>query len=591
MKKITLALATMALLLFINNKTLAQDFTVAIGTTDKCAGYIQPLKAGASIQFQIKVTNNRTDTCTVSIDKGPMGITSSWVTIDNNSQVLFPQQSATFLLTVNVPSNTQEGTYVMFLYFNAYDKANLNHPFNYNAQTVIVDNTPPSVPSFLVSPTSTKVSVSSCSSFDAMSSIYTNYNSSSGIAGIKSYTITLENPDNSVKGTQTINATSGNSYTFENVSPDTNYKVKVTATDLAGNASSKEIAATTAPAPPTLSSSTKSFCHITLNWSVSGGATSYELFNSTASQPVLLTTTTDTSFVVAGLTSGTNNKFFVKAFNSSGLGSDAGNILSDSTLSVPAPTIIGPTSICSAGASFTVTNLPAECSLEWNHGAGLTLFSSSGNSATFKATGDSVSWIEATIDSGCGTASKTINVDAGTPKPGPIRIEFNAPPKRFTAIINGMVSAISYNWYLDGVLIYNTTSTAVIFQRQLNNCGHVYYVDVAMVNGCGTSLISHAEVSEPPCYNSYIVYPNPVSTEINITQNTNLSVSTGIENYEPKVIKSIKIIDNNGFTFISKKFDKAAKEASINISGLKVGSYQIIINEGEGQESHSFIKY
>ena len=106
MKRITLTLATIVLFLFISNKICAQDFTVKIASTDNCDGYIQPLKAGASIQFQIKVTNNRTDTCTVSIDKGPMGITSSWVTIDNNSQVLFPQQSATFLLTVNVPSNT-----------------------------------------------------------------------------------------------------------------------------------------------------------------------------------------------------------------------------------------------------------------------------------------------------------------------------------------------------------------------------------------------------------------------------------------------------------------------------------------------------
>jgi hypothetical protein len=131
--------ATLALLVLLCTKSWSLDFTVNIQKTDICSGYIVPLKAGASLQFEINVKNNRTDTCTVSIDKDLMGIPGSWVTIDNNSQVLFPQQSTNFLLTLAIPANTAEGEYAMFLYFNAYDKSNSNHSFTYTTQTVTVD--------------------------------------------------------------------------------------------------------------------------------------------------------------------------------------------------------------------------------------------------------------------------------------------------------------------------------------------------------------------------------------------------------------------------------------------------------------------
>lgn len=238
-----------------------------------------------------------------------------------------------------------------------------------------------------------------------------------------------------------------------------------------------------------------------------------------------------------------------------------------------------------------VTNLPSGCIVEWSQGSGLSLFSASGNSAIFKATGNTTSWIKATINSGCSTTSVTKTVDAGSPKPGTIFIEFDAPPRRFTASIDGMPSATSYKWYLNGVLKYNTTSTSVIYPRQVGNCGYRYDVDVAMVNGCGTSQISHTEVYEPECYKSYTIYPNPASSQINITQNLDLrQLYLTTENSKYKVIKSLKIIDNTGFIYVNEIYGEGIEELSVNVAQLKVGTYQLIINEGEKQESHMFIK-
>jgi len=119
------------LLLFVNKFALAQDFKVTITSTDDCSGYLKPLKAGNSLQFQIAVKNNRADTCKVSIQKENIGYVSSWISIDDNSQDIFPGQTINFLLTIKVPTSAAEGEYSMFLNFNAFDKKNNNHSFIY----------------------------------------------------------------------------------------------------------------------------------------------------------------------------------------------------------------------------------------------------------------------------------------------------------------------------------------------------------------------------------------------------------------------------------------------------------------------------
>lgn len=77
MKKLFDYLCTLIFLLATSELIHAQNFTVTIPTTDNYAGYIKPIKAGGSHQFQIEVKNNRQDTCTVSIDKNAIGEVSS----------------------------------------------------------------------------------------------------------------------------------------------------------------------------------------------------------------------------------------------------------------------------------------------------------------------------------------------------------------------------------------------------------------------------------------------------------------------------------------------------------------------------------
>lgn len=83
--------------------------------------------------------------------------------------------------------------------------------------------------------------------------------------------------------------------------------------------------------------------------------------------------------------------------------------------------------------------------------------SQSGNTCYLTKSSTGVGYLDATVPSNCGdTVLSRIPLDVGSPQPGNIDIQMDAPPHRFTAtILQEVATATSYNWYLDGVL--NTT--------------------------------------------------------------------------------------------------------------------------------------
>lgn len=564
------------------------DFTVTCSSPNIGNGYIKPMKAGSSFQFQVSIRNNKTVTYTVSIDKNAMPY-GSWLGIDNNSQTLPPNQTVTFLLTLTVPVGTSDlFKYLFPFYFNAYDSNNKNNPYTWSQLTLIVDNTPPLTPTVSVSSkTSSAISIS-FTSFDERSNEYTNVNLTSGINGIKSYTLVLRNPDGTAKEIKPVNATDASTYTFSTLSANTTYTTFVTAADLATNFStSTGLSATTAPAAlANLTNTSTNYCNATLAWSGSAGATSYNIYNYSVN-PIVTYTTTATSYTVGGLLSGRAYDFYVSAVSNAG--ESPRSKIAVTTLSVPTPSISGPVVVCSSGATFTAANLPAGCSISWDRFPNLSQSSSSGNYATFASTGNGTSWVKATFDSGCGSTYSYYNVTAGSPVPGPIAIEFDAPPGRFTATIDGVATATAYKWYLDGVLKYTTTNTSVIFRRQLDNCGHVYYVDVAEVNACGVSGISHGEVAEDPCYYGFTIFPNPASDNITLTigsadnGSSMGNSSTGRTALASKYISTkaytIRVLDSFGALKVT--LNRSGETVTLPVGNLNNGVYVVEINDGK----------
>ncbi|NOU17717.1 MAG: T9SS type A sorting domain-containing protein [Bacteroidales bacterium] len=252
--------------------------------------------------------------------------------------------------------------------------------------------------------------------------------------------------------------------------------------------------------------------------------------------------------------------------------------------------ITGPTLVCSSGSAFTVNNLPSGCSVLWNASSNLYSQSPTGSPTTYKAVGSGLGQVQATLSSTC--ASTTLSpfyVTVGSPVPGSIAIEFDAPPRRFTATIDGVVTANTYKWYLDGQLKYTTSSTSVIFQRQLNNCGHVYYVDVAEVNACGVSGISHGEVAEDPCYYGFTISPNPASDNITLTIGSadNASSmgngSTGTTALASKYISTkaytIRVLDS--FGALKATLNKSGETVTLPVGNLNNGVYVVEITDGK----------
>ena len=89
----------------------AQNLTTIIPVTDNKHDLLLPMKATASMQFLVRVKNNDTVSYTVSINKSIMFPLDNWVNIPGNSQSAVPGDTISFLLTLTVPSGTNEGLY------------------------------------------------------------------------------------------------------------------------------------------------------------------------------------------------------------------------------------------------------------------------------------------------------------------------------------------------------------------------------------------------------------------------------------------------------------------------------------------------
>jgi len=104
----------------------------------------------------------------------------------------------------------------------------------------------------------------------------------------------------------------------------------------------------------------------TLSWSVSSGATSYDVHFGTSSPPPLATNTTGTSYTPAALNAGTVYYWHVVAKNSGGSTGSATWSFTTQLSTPPAPTLVSPSN-GAAGVSLTPT-------INWNAATGATSY-------------------------------------------------------------------------------------------------------------------------------------------------------------------------------------------------------------------------
>jgi hypothetical protein len=579
------------------------DYTVTCSSPSIGNGYIKPMKAGSSLQFQINMKNNTTVTYTASINKNAMPY-GEWVQIDNNSQTLAPNQTITFLLTLTVPAGTSDlYTYPFPFYFNAYDSNNNNNPYLWTTLQLIVDNTPPVTPSVLFSSkTSTSVSVT-WSSQDERSSTYTLANSSSGEQGIKSYTVTLKNSDGTITiGTpQSYSAPNPFPYatTFPGLTGYTDYKVYVTATDLAGNPSTNTgLSVRTPPAPPTSCTFSSTYCQITLTWSSAIGAVGYYIcdgsHNRITPNPVV------SPYTITNRSLGTNYSFSLVSVSSTGETSDFSSIFTTATLPMPTPAMVTTDlNMCSNDKTLEISAVPFSDSYTWTVTSPLSINGLQTITTTNTSVGlhtnlvQGISTVTVVANLTCGFQSNTLtkSVQMGIPTPSITATKISATGEptmyRFTASASGY-TGLTYNWYVNSVLQQSSADNTLDWYFP---CRVTKTINCKVVSSCGTSPVSNSITKTGECSRllSFKISPNPTSDNVLVSsQSTESTNSFNSDLVSTISFDFVRIFDFQGSLKRIIKYSEA-NSVIINVSDLKDGMYIFEIGNDDYTEKHQVI--
>ncbi|MGO8672196.1 MAG: choice-of-anchor tandem repeat GloVer-containing protein, partial [Capsulimonadaceae bacterium] len=319
------------------------------------------------------------------------------------------------------------------------------------------------------------------------------------------------------------------SYTDTGLTNGVKYFYKVAAVNSGGtSAQSSEASATPEPpipAAPTALTATGGNAQVSLSWTASTGATSYNVYRSTASGAETSTavgTSTSTMYTDTGLTNGARYFYKVTAVNAGGTSAPSGE--ASTTLVPNAP----------AGVSATAGN--AQVELSWTSTYAATSYAiyrgtaSGGEGATPVASANGLSYDDTGLTNGVtyfykvaalnagGTSALSTEVSA-TPEP-PVP----AAPASLTATAgNGQVAlswtastgATSYNVYR-GTTSGGEASTAIgasttsSYTDSAVTNGVEYYYKVAAVNGGGMSALSNeaSATPTPPLSPTHVLWSN-----------------------------------------------------------------------------------
>jgi len=234
-------------------------------------------------------------------------------------------------------------------------------------------------------------------------------------------------------------------------------------------------------------------------------------------------------------------------------------------------TLSGPTLVCSAGAAYTVSNVPAGCTIIWTPGPNLNRISAQGsNPCTFSSTGNSLSWIRVTINSNNGIVTlPKYYVWAGTPVFNSISGPSSTPNYQWATFYaepnNPHAEATNYTWILNtlnGNSVYPYGRSVDI---AFYNSGY-YQLVVRAQNTCGTGPYYWRGVY---VYDSYylMISPNPATNETTIT-----IVSDSDKNFDETAEWEMEIYSLTQI-LIEKKTKLKGQSTKIYTSSWKKGIY------------------
>ena len=278
---------------------------------------------------------------------------------------------------------------------------------------------------------------------------------------------------------------------------------------------------------------------------------------------------------------------------------------------------IAPPILCSVnptGGVYTISNAPVGATVTWVVGADIDIVSGQGtNSLTVKASDAYVSGfreIWATVNASCGPVVLSKTIWIGEPAApsgnvtGPTEVDAST-----THLYQGSPAdgATSYLWWLpypfqvvpslggpanDWQMENTTIHSQLLAYTGID--GNSGYVQLMGVNDCGTGgakilWVEHSGVLGGPGgpYDLRVsnsdginIYPNPAENKTTVAIAPIETTAKQTEN--PTQITAIKILDAQMIEKISMRLNKPQSEVTVDVSRLKTGVYQVLIETDKG---------
>lgn len=262
-------------------------------------------------------------------------------------------------------------------------------------------------------------------------------------------------------------------------------------------------------------------------------------------------------------------------------------------------TISGQTTICSS-ETYTVNDVPTGCTVYWTSSLNITLPTDrTTNSIVATANGSGSGWVQATINSTCGSVTlPQFPIWAGVPPlyaiSGPASIVLNSTAHYTADFLPRQASTYGiyyYDWAITSNLQFessHTYQTDAYIKGITLGLGRVGFYTT---NGCGTSTFSFpVRVVSAKSLN---IYPNPASEEITIEIDDETKVDDTLNNIivseqSTNTEYLVNIYDNSGMPVFAKKY-RNINEIKLNISKWQKGLYRVMLMIGNEKYAGSFI--
>ncbi|MGD0623857.1 MAG: fibronectin type III domain-containing protein [Thermodesulfobacteriota bacterium] len=365
------------------------------------------------------------------------------------------------------------------------------------------------------------------------------------VAGATSYNIyysTTAGQETTSNGTKVANATSPK--VINGLTNGTTYYFIVTAVDASGESSASSEVSATPLASPSGIQVTAGDGQVTVGWTAAAGATSYNIYYSTAAGQE--TTASGVKFpnatspqVITGLTNGTRYYFVVTAVNASG----------ESTTSSEVSAI--PPGVPAQPSGVTATATTGQATVSWNavtfatsynvyysdtSGVTKSHYSNSVPNATSPQVitglidGITYYFIVTAVDAS-GESAESSEVSA-TPLARPSGIQVTAGDGQVTVSWTAAAGATSYNIYYSTTAGQETTASGVKFPNAVSpqvitnlTNGSTYYFVVTAVNNSGESIVSSEKSAtpsaapQPPASPTGVKVTSPATGQMHVTWN------------------------------------------------------------------------